>query len=67
MTHTRGPKQLPIDAESGRMMVRERGKEVTTEVRNRIVAKVLGPEKRNHVRGFGLRGGWADVPGIIIE
>ncbi|KAM1436679.1 hypothetical protein ACFX2I_044465 [Malus domestica] len=32
----------------------ERGEGVTTEVRNRIYAEVLGPEKRNQVRGFGL-------------
>ncbi|KAM1183353.1 hypothetical protein ACFX19_001734 [Malus domestica] len=76
MTHTRGPKQLPVDDESGRMMlafenleveVCERGEEITTEVRNRIFAEVMGPEKRNHVRGFGLGVGWADVPGIITE
>ncbi|KAM2152319.1 hypothetical protein ACFX1R_046656 [Malus domestica] len=63
MTHTRGPKQLPEHAESARMMlafenleveVCERGEGVTTEVRNRIYAEVLGPEKRNQVRGFGL-------------
>ncbi|KAB2600132.1 hypothetical protein D8674_010403 [Pyrus ussuriensis x Pyrus communis] len=76
MTHTRGPKQLPVDDESARMMlafenleveVRERGDEVTTEVRNKIYAEVLGPEKRNQVRGFGLGVGWADVPGIVTE
>ncbi|KAM1775332.1 hypothetical protein ACFX12_044590 [Malus domestica] len=63
MTHTRGPKQLPEHAESARMMlafenleveVCECGEGVTTEVRNRIYAEVLGPEKRNQVRGFGL-------------
>ena len=42
------------------MEVHDRGEEVTTEVRNRIYAKVLGPEKGNQVRGFGLAVGWAD-------
>ncbi|TQE06273.1 hypothetical protein C1H46_008122 [Malus baccata] len=45
----------------------ERGEGVTTEVRNRIYAELLGPEKRNQVRGFGLGVGWADVPGIVTE
>ncbi|TQD84542.1 hypothetical protein C1H46_029885 [Malus baccata] len=60
MTHTRGPKQLPLDDESARIMA-------TKEVRNRIYAEVLGSKKRNQVRGFGLGVGWADVPGIVIE
>ncbi|KAM1141117.1 hypothetical protein ACFX19_041826 [Malus domestica] len=47
--------------------VRERGEEVTTEVRNRIFAEVLRPEKRNQVHGFGLGVGWANVSGIITE
>ncbi|CAN6560645.1 unnamed protein product [Malus baccata var. baccata] len=47
--------------------VREHGQDVTTEVRKRIYAEVLGPEKQNQLRGFGLRVGWADVPGIAIE
>ncbi|CAN6720130.1 unnamed protein product [Malus baccata var. baccata] len=45
----------------------ERGEGVTTEVRNRIYAELLGPEKRNQVRGFGLGVGWADVPGIYLR
>ncbi|KAB2604101.1 hypothetical protein D8674_038997 [Pyrus ussuriensis x Pyrus communis] len=76
MTHTRGPKQLPVEDESAKMMlafenleveVRERGEKVTTDVRNRIYAEVLGLEKRNQVRGFGLGVGWADVPGIVTK
>ncbi|TQD84375.1 hypothetical protein C1H46_030084 [Malus baccata] len=49
------------------MEVREHGEDVTTEVRNRIYAEVLGPEKRNQVRGFGLGVGWADVLEIVIK
>ncbi|RXH93336.1 hypothetical protein DVH24_013912 [Malus domestica] len=72
MTHTRGPKQLPgffkhLVFENLEVEVCECGEKVTTEVRNRIYAEVLGSEKRNQVRGFGLGVGWADVPGIVTE
>ncbi|KAM1167554.1 hypothetical protein ACFX14_029425 [Malus domestica] len=58
---------MMLSFENLEVKVRERGEEVTTEVRNRIYAKVMGLEKRNQVRGFGLGVGWANVPGIITE
>lgn len=37
------------------------------QVINEVYAEVLGPEKRNTVRGYGIGVTWADVPGVIIE
>ncbi|TQD81102.1 hypothetical protein C1H46_033351 [Malus baccata] len=32
-----------------------------------IYVEVVGPKKRNQVRGFGLGVAWADVPGIVTK
>ncbi|XP_040371278.1 uncharacterized protein LOC121051857 isoform X2 [Rosa chinensis] len=47
--------------------VRIEGREVTHEVRNELFHKVMGPEKRNRVRGYGIGAKWADVPGIVTQ
>ncbi|PQP92728.1 uncharacterized protein Pyn_41184 [Prunus yedoensis var. nudiflora] len=78
MTHTRGKgdNKQPVDEASREMMlefekreaeVRERGEDINTEVRNQIFAAVMGPEKRNAVRGYGIGVHWKDVPNIITE
>ncbi|KAM1043750.1 hypothetical protein EV1_034611 [Malus domestica] len=36
-------------------------------VLNRIYVEVVGPKKRNQVRGFGLGVAWADVPRIVTK
>ncbi|XP_050374114.1 uncharacterized protein LOC126791693 [Argentina anserina] len=43
------------------------GLEVTQEVRNQFFNTVLGPEKRNRVRGYGCGANWVDVPGIVTQ
>ncbi|KAM1475918.1 hypothetical protein ACFX15_036912 [Malus domestica] len=58
---------MMLSFENLEVEILERGEEVTTEVRNRIYAEVMGPEKQNQVRGFVLGVGWANVPEIITE
>lgn len=48
-------------------VVRDEGREITTEIRNELFHKVMGPEKRNRVRGYGVGVNWSDIPGIVTE
>ena len=47
--------------------IRNEGREVTNEDRNEIFTLVMGPEKHNRVRGYGVGATWADVPGIVTQ
>lgn len=48
-------------------MYEDKNEEITDVVRNKVYYDVLGPEKRNKVRGFGAGINWEDVPGIVTE
>lgn len=48
-------------------MVQDEGREITTENRNELFHKVMGPEKRNRVRGYGVGVNWSHIPGIVTE
>lgn len=45
----------------------DREEMVTDEIRHKVYSDVLGPEKRNRVRGYGLGVQFSDVPGIVTE
>lgn len=58
---------MQLEFEKHEAELLERGEDVNTEVRNQIFAAVMGPEKRNVVRGYGIGVHWKDVPNIITE
>ncbi|XP_040363677.1 uncharacterized protein LOC121049727 isoform X2 [Rosa chinensis] len=75
LTHTRQDGE-PIDTKFGQIIddfkeklkeYEDKKEEVIDIVRNKGYFEVLGPEKRNKVRGFGAGVNWSDVLGIVTQ
>ncbi|XP_062028829.1 uncharacterized protein LOC133744804 [Rosa rugosa] len=75
MTHTREDGTV-VDAESADIIAKfknglkeyeDRQEILTDEIRHKVYSDVLGPEKRNRVRGYGLGVQFTDVPGVVTE
>lgn len=59
--------QVQDDFKNKLKVYEDRNEMVTDEVCHMVYSDVLGPEKRNYVRGFGAGVCWSDVLGIRTE